>query len=105
MATTAMSNVQQMRRMVRSTFVSTQCSEAKIGSMVKRNVLCRAQINPDIRKEEKKVVDVADVSAQEKPQVAYCRCWKSGTFPQCDGSHMKHNEETGDNVGPLLVKK
>ena len=26
-------------------------------------------------------------------------------FPYCDGSHNKHNEETGDNVGPLLVRK
>lgn len=43
-------------------------------------------INPSIRKEEAKVVDTADVSAQEKPQVAYCRCWRSGTFPLCDGT-------------------
>ncbi|CDP10801.1 unnamed protein product [Coffea canephora] len=26
-------------------------------------------------------------------------------FPLCDGSHVKHNKATGDNVGPLLVKK
>lgn len=42
-------------------------------------------INPSIRKDEAKVVDTVDVSAQEKPQVAYCRCWRSGTFPMCDG--------------------
>jgi hypothetical protein len=28
---------------------------------------------------------------------------QSGTFPLCDGAHMKHNEATGDNVGPLIV--
>ncbi|XP_043375789.1 CDGSH iron-sulfur domain-containing protein 1 isoform X3 [Dermochelys coriacea] len=26
-------------------------------------------------------------------------------FPLCDGSHTKHNEETGDNVGPLIIKR
>lgn len=26
-------------------------------------------------------------------------------FPLCDGSHIKHNEETGDNVGPLIIKR
>lgn len=25
-------------------------------------------------------------------------------FPYCDGAHTKHNSETGDNVGPLIVK-
>ncbi|KTF76391.1 hypothetical protein cypCar_00046107 [Cyprinus carpio] len=26
-------------------------------------------------------------------------------FPVCDKSHIKHNELTGDNVGPLILKK
>jgi len=26
-------------------------------------------------------------------------------FPYCDGTHNKHNQETGDNVGPLVIKK
>ena len=33
------------------------------------------------------------------------RCWKSKKFPYCDGSHAKHNSLTGDNVGPLIIKK
>jgi CDGSH-type Zn-finger protein len=24
-------------------------------------------------------------------------------FPYCDGAHMKHNKETGDNVGPFVL--
>jgi CDGSH-type Zn-finger protein len=52
-------------------------------------------INPSIRKDEAKVVDTADVSAQEKPQVAYCRCWRSGTFPLCDGEYVVSIDSSG----------
>ncbi|XP_057952181.1 CDGSH iron-sulfur domain-containing protein NEET [Malania oleifera] len=62
-------------------------------------------INPEIRKSEEKVVDSVIVSELSKPLTAYCRCWRSRTFPLCDGSHVKHNKATGDNVGPLLLKK
>ncbi|KAH7405524.1 hypothetical protein KP509_15G074000 [Ceratopteris richardii] len=64
-----------------------------------------AAINPSIKKEESKVVDTVLVSDLQKPLQAYCRCWRSGTFPLCDGTHAKHNKATGDNVGPLLLKK
>eukprot|EP00200_Dunaliella_tertiolecta_P003016 CAMPEP_0202354890 /NCGR_PEP_ID=MMETSP1126-20121109/10012_1 /ASSEMBLY_ACC=CAM_ASM_000457 /TAXON_ID=3047 /ORGANISM="Dunaliella tertiolecta, Strain CCMP1320" /LENGTH=93 /DNA_ID=CAMNT_0048947413 /DNA_START=91 /DNA_END=372 /DNA_ORIENTATION=+ len=64
-----------------------------------------AHINKTIKKDEAKVVDVCVAAAQDKNQVAYCRCWKSSTFPLCDAKHAQHNKETGDNVGPLLVKK
>ena len=30
---------------------------------------------------------------------------KSKKFPYCDGSHVKHNDATSDNVGPLIIKK
>ncbi|KAM7499569.1 hypothetical protein LguiA_023983 [Lonicera macranthoides] len=73
----------------------------------RRMVVVRAAeaINPEIRKTEDKVVDSVVVTELSKPLTAYCRCWRSGTFPLCDGSHVKHNKATGDNVGPLLLKK
>jgi len=40
---------------------------------------------------------------QEGDKKVYCRCWKSDTFPLCNGSHMAHNKETRDNVGPLIL--
>ena len=50
--------------------------------------------------------DIEDaVTASDKGVVTYCRCWRSKTFPMCDGSHVKHNKETGDNTGPLVIKK
>ncbi|CAI8593561.1 unnamed protein product [Vicia faba] len=64
-----------------------------------------SSINPDVRKNEEKVVDSVVLNEVSKPVTAYCRCWRSGTFPLCDGSHVKHNKATGDNVGPLLLKK
>ncbi|KAK9292782.1 hypothetical protein L1049_020762 [Liquidambar formosana] len=71
-----------------------------------RMVVVRAEgINPEIRKTEDKVVDSVIVTELAKPLTAYCRCWRSATFPLCDGSHVKHNKATGDNVGPLLLKK
>ena len=74
----------------------------------RRMVVVRAEggaINPEIRKTEDKVVDSVVVTELSKPLTAYCRCWRSGTFPLCDGAHVKHNKATGDNVGPLLLKK
>nr|CAD1844565.1 unnamed protein product [Ananas comosus var. bracteatus] len=72
-----------------------------------RRVAVRAEgwVNPGVRKNEDKVVDSVLVPELSKPLTAYCRCWRSGTFPLCDGSHVKHNKATGDNVGPLLLKK
>ncbi|KAK9103517.1 hypothetical protein Sjap_020771 [Stephania japonica] len=83
---------------------SSSCSVKPING--KRGMTIRAEaINPEIRKSEEKVVDSVVVSELAKPLTAYCRCWRSGTFPLCDGSHVKHNKATGDNVGPLLLKK
>ncbi|KAK9060924.1 hypothetical protein SSX86_018104 [Deinandra increscens subsp. villosa] len=75
------------------------------GHSTRRLVAVRAEgggaINPEIRKTEEKVVDAVVVTELTKPVTAYCRCWRSGTFPLCDGGHVKHNKATGDNVGPL----
>lgn len=69
------------------------------------SVVVRAgQINPDIKKDVEKVVDMLKVEDLPKKAV-FCRCWKSKKFPYCDGAHVKHNQETGDNVGPLIVEK
>lgn len=60
-----------------------------------------SRINTLIDLESPKVVNQETLKAGEKK--VYCRCWKSGTFPLCDAAHVKHNEATGDNVGPLIV--
>lgn len=63
----------------------------------------KQHLNPKVKKDEAKVVDkktleeVKDRTAGGKP-VAFCRCWRSKTFPYCDGSHAKWNEESKDNV-------
>ncbi|KAI4320057.1 hypothetical protein MLD38_033577 [Melastoma candidum] len=86
------------------------CLSQPVRGVRRGAVIVRAEaegvaINPAIRKSEEKVVDSVVVAELSKPLTAYCRCWRSGTFPLCDGSHVKHNKATGDNVGPLLLKK
>eukprot|EP00112_Aurelia_sp_Birch-Aquarium-sp1_P025081 Seg817.4 transcript_id=Seg817.4/GoldUCD/mRNA.D3Y31 product="CDGSH iron-sulfur domain-containing protein 1" protein_id=Seg817.4/GoldUCD/D3Y31 len=61
-------------------------------------------INQKIDKDKAKVVHCFDI--EDLPNnVSYCRCWKSKKFPYCDGSHNAHNTLTGDNVGPLCLKR
>lgn len=64
----------------------------------------QGRVNEMIKMECPKVVDTVDIE-DITDKAVYCRCWKSKKFPYCDGSHAKHNKETGDNVGPLIVKK
>uniref|UniRef100_A0A7C9AIC1 Iron-binding zinc finger CDGSH type domain-containing protein n=1 Tax=Opuntia streptacantha TaxID=393608 RepID=A0A7C9AIC1_OPUST len=63
-----------------------------------------AKINHSIQKDNAKVVhsfDMEDLGNNE----TFCRCWRSKKFPYCDGTHNKHNKETNDNVGPLIIKQ
>uniref|UniRef100_A0A0X3P673 CDGSH iron-sulfur domain-containing protein 2 homologue n=1 Tax=Schistocephalus solidus TaxID=70667 RepID=A0A0X3P673_SCHSO len=60
-------------------------------------------INRCYKKEQAKCVDIVDIESIDQKKV-FCRCWLSSKFPYCDGSHNKHNEETGDNVGPLIIE-
>lgn len=66
--------------------------------------LRKRHVNACIKKDCGKVVDTVDMEDMGDKKV-FCRCWRSEKFPYCDGSHNKHNDETGDNVGPLIVQK
>ena len=61
----------------------------------------RARINQSIDLDSPKVATQEKLADGDKK--VYCRCWQSGTFPLCDGAHMAHNKETGDNVAPLIL--
>mmetsp|Transcript_45478 Transcript_45478/g.73135 ORF Transcript_45478/g.73135 Transcript_45478/m.73135 type:complete len:104 (+) Transcript_45478:57-368(+) len=67
------------------------------------------RLNNEIQLDSPKVATISSVDdvikkTMESKVAAYCRCWKSKKFPFCDGAHGKHNKETGDNVGPLVIK-
>ncbi|KAG9346008.1 hypothetical protein JZ751_007823 [Albula glossodonta] len=64
----------------------------------------KPKVNLDLQKDNPKVVHAFDIEDLGDKAV-YCRCWRSKKFPLCDGAHTKHNEETGDNVGPLIIKR
>lgn len=59
------------------------------------------RINLKIDLDTQKVANNEELTSGEKK--VFCRCWLSGTFPLCDGAHVKHNAATNDNVGPLIV--
>jgi len=60
-------------------------------------------MNYDIRLEAEKVYDIIDVEdLGEKTNL--CRCWRSKKWPFCDGTHNKHNLETGDNVASVIIQ-
>ncbi|XP_066476809.1 CDGSH iron-sulfur domain-containing protein 1 [Tiliqua scincoides] len=89
--------------------VSVAAGAAAIGYLTYKKFFhkdkcCNAIVNRHIQKDNPKVVHAFDMEDLGDKAV-YCRCWRSKTFPLCDGSHTKHNEETGDNVGPLIIKR
>lgn len=59
------------------------------------------RINKAIDLSNEKVVNNIEINQGEK--LVLCRCWKSEKFPYCNGAHVKHNKETGDNVGPCII--
>eukprot|EP00640_Fibrocapsa_japonica_P010010 CAMPEP_0113938598 /NCGR_PEP_ID=MMETSP1339-20121228/5015_1 /TAXON_ID=94617 /ORGANISM="Fibrocapsa japonica" /LENGTH=89 /DNA_ID=CAMNT_0000941785 /DNA_START=142 /DNA_END=411 /DNA_ORIENTATION=- /assembly_acc=CAM_ASM_000762 len=61
----------------------------------------KPKINYEIDLETPKVVTNDKLAVGDKK--VYCRCWRSKTFPLCDGAHVDHNKECEDNVGPLIV--
>jgi len=65
---------------------------------------CKCKVNPGVDKASAKVVNTVDIE-DIGDKAVFCRCWRSKKFPYCDGTHTKFNEESGENVGPLIVQK
>ncbi|CAK7288876.1 CDGSH iron-sulfur domain-containing protein 1 [Vulpes lagopus] len=63
----------------------------------------KSMVNLHNQKDNPKIVHAYDMEDLGDKAV-YCR-WRSKKSPLCDGSRTKHNEETGDNVRPLIIKK
>ncbi|XP_019473564.1 CDGSH iron-sulfur domain-containing protein 1 isoform X1 [Meleagris gallopavo] len=89
--------------------VSLAAGAAAVGYLaykkfISKDKCCKAMVNLHIQKDNPKVVHAFDMEDLGDKAV-YCRCWRSKKFPLCDGSHTQHNDETGDNVGPLIIKR
>jgi len=65
---------------------------------------CSKHFNTKHQKSSPKVVNSFDVEDLD-PKTCFCRCWQSKKFPYCDGSHNEYNNQTGDNLGPLILQK
>ena len=92
-------------------FLDTVRKQIPIGFQ-KRNDLYKVVSDPDESKrvntsyklDSKKVAETFSVDELGNRTV-FCRCWQSAKFPLCDGSHGKHNQACGDNLGPVIVTK
>ncbi|XP_016085635.1 CDGSH iron-sulfur domain-containing protein 1 [Sinocyclocheilus grahami] len=91
------------------TAVSVTFGAAAVGILIYKSFFSKSKcekpkVNLDLQKDNPKVVHAFDIEDLGDKAV-YCRCWRSKKFPYCDGAHAKHNQETGDNVGPLIIKR
>ncbi|KAA0718256.1 CDGSH iron-sulfur domain-containing protein 1 [Triplophysa tibetana] len=91
------------------TAVSVSVGAAAVGILIyrticKKDTCVKPKVNLDLQKDNPKVVHAFDIE-DIGDKAVYCRCWRSKKFPYCDGAHAKHNQETGDNVGPLIIKR
>ncbi|KAL7890049.1 hypothetical protein AOLI_G00023070 [Acnodon oligacanthus] len=104
-----MSNSHSMSKAELITALSVTAGAAAVGVLVYKTFFSKAKcakpkVNLDLQKDNPKVVHAFDIEDLGDKAV-YCRCWRSKKFPYCDGAHAKHNQETGDNVGPLIIKR
>lgn len=37
-------------------------------------------------------------------RLCLCRCWRSETFPYCDGTHKTFNNQTGECLGSIAIE-
>lgn len=56
------------------------------------------------RRVDKVGIDLLRSVVDEDGSAILCRCYRSSTFPWCDGQHLKHNKQCGDNVGPVVIR-
>ncbi|KAL7877732.1 hypothetical protein SRHO_G00043750 [Serrasalmus rhombeus] len=104
-----MSNSHSMSKAELITALSVTAGAAAVGVLVyktffSKDKCAKPKVNLDFQKDNPKVVHAFDIEDLGDKAV-YCRCWRSKKFPYCDGAHTKHNQETGDNVGPLIIKR
>lgn len=78
-------------------------SQQRLATPTTTQLNTQKRINNKIDLDSPKVATMEKFANDDNEKKVYCRCWKSETFPLCDGSHMKHNKEFEDNVGPLIV--